>query len=117
MFWLLLVAMQGLKVASNLANKQLDELLIHEGFFRCGLGNMRIFTNHDDKIGGIRMIFLSDDGVGAAEKQAGLDYVRSIIELVYKVSAFGPWSIMCGFTVTRDLAARSVATYDSRVND
>ena len=27
---------------------------------------------------------------------------------MYKVSAFGPWSIMCGFTVTRDRAARSV---------
>ena len=108
MFWLLLVAMQGLKVASNLANKQLDALLTDRGFFKRGLGDTRIFTYWDATIGGIRMIFHSDDGVGAAEKQAGLDYVRSIIELIYKVSAFGPWSIMCGFTVTRDFAARSV---------
>ena len=81
---------------------------MHKGFFRRDLGDTGIFTYHDDKIGGIRMIFHSDDGVSAAEKQAGLDYVRSNIELVYKVSAFGPWSLMCGFTVTRDFAARSI---------
>ena len=57
MFWLLRVAMQGLKVASNLANKQLDDLLITKGFFMRGLGDTRIFTYHDDKIGGIRLIF------------------------------------------------------------
>ena len=34
MFWLLHVTMQGLKVASNLANKQLDDLLITK-FFLC----------------------------------------------------------------------------------
>jgi hypothetical protein len=108
MFWLLLVAMQGLKIASALANKQLDKLLMQEGFFLRGLGDTRIFTFYNETIGGIRIIFHSDDGVGAAQKQAGIDYVRTIIEKIYKISAFGPWDTMCGFTVTRDRAARSV---------
>jgi hypothetical protein len=108
MFWQLQVAMQGLKIASNLANKQLDALLISKGYFMRGLGDTRIFTFYSKAIGGIRLIFHSNDGVGAAETQAGLDYTRSMIELTYKLSAFGPWSIMCGFTVTRDRAARSV---------
>ena len=108
-FWLLLVAMQVLKIASALANnKQLEGLLMDKGFFLRGLGDTRIFTFFNDTIGGIRLIFHSNDGVGAAQKQEGIDYMRSVIEHIYKVSAFGPWDIICGFTVTRDRAARSV---------
>ena len=96
------------KIAGNFANKQLNELVMVKGFFLHGLSDTRIFNYHDARIGGILMIFHSNDDVSVAEKQAGLDYVRSIIKLVCKVSAFGPWFLMSSFTVTRDIAACSV---------
>ena len=61
MFWLLLVAMQGLKIAGNLANKQLVmNYSSAKEFLLRGLCDTRIFTYHDDTIGGIRMIFHSE---------------------------------------------------------
>ena len=88
MFWLLLVAMQGLKIARALANKQLDRLLMEKGVFLRGLGDTRIFTYFNEQSGGFdfRLIFHNNDGVGAAQTQAGIDYMRSVIEQIYKVS-------------------------------
>jgi hypothetical protein len=108
MFWLLRTVMQGTVIAGNLANKQLDKLLIEEGGFTRALSDSRLFTLQHAVHGGIRLLFHADDGVGAAETPGGVDYVRSTIERTYKISQMGPWKTMCGFNVTRDRIRRSI---------
>ena len=45
----------------------------------------------------MRLGMISDDGMGAAELQSGVDYTYELIEKVYTISKRGPWSSVRGY--------------------
>ena len=107
MFWRLKVQMQGTRSASATANAQLDALLFSGGFRRAA-GDSRYFTLDHPDHGHVRLAMLSDDGNGAAEKQAGIDHTIELVKRVYKISKLTPWTFMRGFEVHHDRSARTV---------
>ena len=101
MYRVLRKQMQGTKTASSMANAQLDALLAAAGFQRT-LGDSRLFVLKHDEYGRVRLAMLSDDGLGAAEKEIGIKYTLDQIERVYALSHHGPWQFHRGFEVWHD---------------
>ena len=115
MFWLLRRQMQGTRIASAAANAYLDELLIKVGGFRRAHGDSRLFVLWHDEYGGVRLAMLSDDGNGAAERQAGIDYTMELLRRRFKISKEGPWKDMRGFEVVHDRERRRVTMTATRL--
>ena len=117
MLWQLCVQMQGTKTASKAANAQLDRLLIEGGGFKRSLGDSRLFNLRHDEYGGVRLLMVSDDGNGAAEKQSGIDYTLELVRRIYKISAVGPWSSFKGFELECDRQSGAVRFRAKRLID
>ena len=75
----------------------------------------RFFTLWHRAHGGVRLGMISDDGMGAAERQAGVDYTLALIRQVYEISAWGPWTNVRGFELTHDRVARTVSMSSVRL--
>jgi hypothetical protein len=58
---------------------------------------------------------ISDDGAGAAERQAGIDYTLELIKKRYTLSTQGPWTTIRGFEVVHDRAKRTVTMKAQRL--
>ena len=115
MFWLLVRQMQGTRIASSAANAYLDELLIKIGGFRRAHGDSRFFVLWHPEHGGVRLAMLSDDGNGAAERQAGIDYTMALLRRRFQISKEGPWKDMRGFEVMHDRERRIVTMTATRL--